>query len=286
MKSHVLHVIKSATGGIGLMLSLLMLAVAIVSIPAHAEDNAWTIDGEHSVARLSLGSGPKSVEVGVARVSGNVAFSGEGAADPVVNLSFASGKKQGGDPVEISFKSKRSMMTEDGKIAVVGELSVTRIERSVYLDSNEGYYGATYGEPVATTATREVTLVLPAVADPASQGSTMKLLASARISREYFPQLLTALSPGNFSNVVVQDESCTVPAVTGEGYYGATCTGRPIETATNSVAPSTPTSGEGYYGFEPAVIPDGGQATIAFDLKLTRTSAPTAVSAAAQTAGN
>jgi len=286
MKSHVLHVIRFATSGIGLMLSLLMLAAAIASIPAHAEDNAWTVDGEHSVVRLSLGSGPKSVEVGVARVSGNVAFSGEGTADPVVNLTFASGKNQGADPVEISFKSKRSMMTEDGKIAVIGNLSVTRIEHSVYLDPNEGYYGATYGEPVATTATREVTLLLPSDPHPNLQSATMKISASTKISREYFPQLLTALSPGNFSNVVVQDENCTVPAVTGEGYYGATCTGTPVETASNSVAPSTPASGEGYYGFEPAVIPDGGQATIAFDLKLTRTSAATAVAAAAQTAGN
>jgi len=284
MKSHVLHVIRFATSGIGLMLSLLMLAVAIASTLAHAEDNAWTVDGEHSAVRLSLGSGPKSVEVGVARVSGNVSFSGEGAADPVVNLSFASDQKQGADPVEISFKSKRSMMTEDGKIAVSGDLSVTRIERSVYLDPNEGYYGATYGEPVATTATRKVTLLLPSDAHPNLQSA--KISAFTKISREYFPQLLTALSPGNFSNVIVQDGSCTVPAVTGEGYYGTTCTGTSVETATNSVAPSTPASGEGYFGFEPAVIPDNGQATIAFDLKLTRTSGPTAVAAAAQTAGN
>ena len=286
MKSHVLHVIRFATSGIGLMLSLLMLAVAIASTPAHAEDNAWTVDGEHFVVRLSLGSGPKSVEVGVARVSGNVSFSGEGAADPVVNLSFAPDQNQGADPVEISFKSKRSMMTEDGKIAVSGDLSVTRIERSVYLDPNEGYYGATYGEPVATTATRKVTLLLPSDAHADLQSATIKISASTKISREYFPQLLAALSPGNFSNVIVQDESCTVPAVTGEGYYGATCTGTSVETAINSVAPSTPASGEGYYGFEPAVIPDGGQATIAFDLKLTRTSGPTAVAAAAQTTGN
>jgi hypothetical protein len=287
MKSNVHRIVELAVSEIGMIFLLLALAVGIASIPAHAEENAWSVDAEHSVARLSLGSGSKSVEVGIARVSGNVAFSAEGAADPVVNLNLAPEQIQGADPVDISFKSKRSMMTNDGQIAVVGDLTVTRVERSEYLDPNEGYYGPTYGDPVSTTATREVTLLLPANAHPELQNASMQISASTKVSREYFPQLLNVISPGNWSNVVVQDENCTVPAVTGEGYYGATGTGTPVETATNSVAPSTPTSGEGYYGFEPAVIPDGGQATIAFDLKLTRTaSAPNAVTAGAQTAGN
>jgi len=283
MKSRMLHIVEFATSEIGLIFLLLTLAVAIASVPAHAQDNTWTVDGEHSIARLSLGSNPKSVEIGLAHVSGNVVFGAAG--DPQVNLNFAAGKNQGADPVEISFKSKRSTVTDDGKIAVVGELSVTRVERSVNLDPSEGYYGATYGEPVVSTATREVTLVLPAEPDPGAQTSSVELLASTRVSREYFPELLSAMSPGNWSNLEVEDESCTVRAATGEGYYGATCTGTPVETATNSVAPATPTSGEGYYGFETAVIPDGGQATIAFDLRLTR-AASSMSAASSASAGN
>jgi hypothetical protein len=283
MKSHILNIVEFASSEIGLSFLLLVLAVGIASVPAHAQDNAWTIDGEHSIARLSLGSNPKSVEIGLARVSGNVLFGAAG--DPEVNLNLASSKDQAADPVEISFKSKRSMVTDDGKIAVVGDLSVTRVERSVNMDPNEAYYGATFGEPVATTATREVTLVLPAEPDPGAQTSTVELLASTKVSREYFPELLSVMSPGNWSNLAVEDESCAVPAVTGEGYYGATCTGTPVATATNSVAPATPASGEGYYGFEPAVIPDGGQATIAFDLRLIRASSNASVASSAS-AGN
>lgn len=70
----------------------------------------------------------------------------------------------------------------------------------------------------------------------------------------------------------------------GEDYSGAACTGTTVATKTNAVASGAPGIGEGYYGFEPAVIPDGGQASIALDLKLTHVSAePSAASA--ETAG-
>ena len=285
MKSHMLRIIHFATNEVGVIFLLLALAVGIASIPAHAQNGIWRVDAEHSIARLSLGSSPKSAEVGVARVSGNVAFDASDPADPIVNLNIKPDNSLGADYSEISFKSTRSAMTSDGKLAVVGDLSVTRVERSVTMDANEGYYGAEYGAPVVKTDTEEITLVFPAASLPAAQNGAMQLSATTNISRERFPQLLAALAQGSGPSMVVQDEKCTtVQSGGGEGYYGATCTGTPVETATNAVNPYSG-GGEGYYGSEPAVIPDGSQATIALNLKLTQVaSAPSASSAAAQTA--
>jgi len=115
----------------------------------------------------------------------------------------------------------------------------------------------------------------------------MQLSATTNISRERFPQLLAALAQGNGSGMVVEDEKCTTTyAGGGDGYYGASCTGTPVDTPTNAVN-AYAGGGEGYYGSEPAVIPDGSQATIALNLKLTQVaSAPSASSAATETAGN
>ncbi len=286
MKSHMLSIIHFATNEVGVIFLLLALAVGIASIPAHAQNGIWQVDAEHSIARLSLGSSPKSAEVGVARVSGNVVFDASDPADPIVNLNIKPDKSLGADYSEISFKSTRSAMTSDGKLAVVGDLSLTRVERSVTMDANEGYYGAEYGAPVVKTDTEEITLVFPAASLPAAQNGAMQLSATTNISRERFPQLLAALQ-GSGPSMVVQDEKCTtVQSGGGEGYYGATCTGTPVETATNAVNPYSG-GGEGYYGSEPAVIPDGSQATIALNLKLTQVaSAPSASSGTTQTAGN
>lgn len=286
MKSHMLRIAHFATNEVGMIFLLLALAIGVASIPAHAQNGIWQVDAEHSIARLSLGSSPKSAEVGVARVSGNVAFDSSDPADPIVNLNIKPDKSLGAGYSEISFKSKRSAMTSDGKLAVVGDLSLTRVERSVTMDANEGYYGAEYGAPVVQTDTEEITLVFPAASLPAAQNGAMQLSATSNISRERFPQLLAALAQGNWPSMVVQDENCTMPSTVGEDYSGATCTGTPVATAANAVN-AYAGGGEGYYGSEPAVIPDGSQATIALNLKLTQVaSAPSASSGAAQTAGN
>lgn len=286
MRLHVQNILHLITSEVGLIFLLLAFAVSLASVKAHAQDT-WQVDAQHSIARLSLGSGPTATEVGIARVSGSVAFATGHAADPVVDLNIEPEQSPASDDPKISFKSKRSMVTGDGKTAVVGDLSVTRIERSVTMDANEGYYGAVYGEPVVHTDTREVTLVLPAATIPAAQNGGMQLSASTSVGREYFPELLAALAPGNWPSTVVEDESCTVPSVTGEGYFGANCTGTPVATPTNSTAPATAVVGEGYYGFEPTVIPDGSRATVALDLKLVPASARTsAASRAAATQGN
>jgi hypothetical protein len=287
MRSRMLRIVHSAANEVGLTFLVLALAIGIASIRARAQDSIWQVDANHSIARLSLGSGTESAEVGVARVSGNVVFDSSDPADPVISLSIEPDESLAADYSEISFKSKRSTMTSDGNLAVVGDLSLTRVERSVTVDPNEGYYGAEYGAPVVQTDTQEVTLVFPDASLPAAHSRTMQLSAATNISRERFPQLLAALAQGNWPSMVVEDENCTMPSTVGEDYSGAICTGTQVASATNSMAPATAGGGEGYYGFELAVVPDGSQATIALNLKLTQVaSAPSAASGTAQAAGN
>jgi len=285
MRSHTVRFLHFVTSGAGLL--LLTLALAAASIPAYAQTGIWQIDAQHSIARLSLGSGPRAVEVGVARVSGSVAFDASNPADPLVNLNIEAGK--GASYSEISFRSKRSEITKDGKLAFVGDLSMTRVERSAtpYVGGGEGYYGAEYGQPVAHTDVREITLVLPSASLPGAQNGTIHLSPATHISRERFPELLSAMAAGNWPNLVVEDEHCTMPATpAGEDYSGPVCSGTPVVTASNSVTTYVG-GGEGYYGSERIVIPDGNQATIAFDLKLNQSeSAPSAASGPAEAAGN
>lgn len=286
MRSHELRGYHGVVSRVGRIFLLLALALAVVSLPAQAQSGIWQVDAQHSVARLSLGSGPRSVEVGIARVSGRVAFDASNPADPLVNLNVEPVK--GANYSEISFRSKRSEITKDGELAIVGDLSLTRVERSVtpYVGGGEGYYGAEYGQAVAHTDVREITLVLPSASVPEAQNGTMRLSPSIHVSRERFPELLSAMAAGHWPNLLVEDEHCTMPATVGEDYSGPVCTGTPVVTATNSVN-TYEGGGEGYYGSERIVTPDGNQATIAFGLTLTQPeSGPSAASGSAEAAGN
>jgi len=284
--SHASRLPHLLTGYTSLTLALLLaLTLCLAPVPALAQGRIWQVDAQHSIARLSLGSGSQSAEIGVAPVTGNVVFDSSDPADPVVDLSIKPGNTLAPEYLEITFKSNRSSITGDGNLAVVGDLSVTHVERNLTLDPNEAYRGPEYGEPVVHTDTREVTLVFPAAGLPAPQNGAIQLSASTTIGREDFPQLLAELESGNRPSVVVEDENCAVPSTTGEDYSGPICTGTPVAIANNNVA--TNGGSEDYRGFEPAVIPNRNQATIALNLKLTQL-APTssAASGATEPAGH
>jgi polyisoprenoid-binding protein YceI len=284
MRSHALRILHFVTSDVGQIFLALTLAVGVASMPAHAQGGIWQVNAEHSIVRLSWGSGSRSAEAGVVRVSGKVVFD---SADPLINFDITPYGRPGPNNSEASFKAKRSAMTSDGKLAVNGDLTLTRVERSVTLNPTEGYYGAEYGTPVAHTATHEVTLVFPGASLPAAQNGAMELVATTNISRERFPQMLAALALGNWPSMVVEDEKCTMPSKVGTDYSGGTCTGTPVATATRSLATATVGGGTGYYGFKPAVVPDGSQATLTLDLKLNQMAATSSVaSGMANAAGN
>ncbi len=258
------------------ILAGLMLATVAASVPANAQE-VWQVNPRYSVARLSLGSGENAAEIGLARVSGDVVFDASDPADPIVNLRISPDKDPHGTHSAMRFTSRRSKVTSDGKLVVTGDLSFTRLERSVTIEPNEAYAGPVYGEPVEHTVTREITFVLSDPIRPKTQNGTMQLPASATVSHEDFPSFLDSLTGGAWPKMLVDDEQCRVPLTIGEDYSGVACTGNVIASVTNREVPTGTAGGEGYYGFQATVIPHRRRATIALDLTLQRAPAPTPV---------
>ena len=262
-------------------LVLLSLAVAsmIGPMPAHAQDT-FQINPQRSVARLFLGSGQNRLEIGLARVRGQVVFDSNDPADPSVSLNITPDDGTRSEYAQMSFTSERSAVTADGKVLVTGALAVTRVERSVSMEPSEAYAGPQYGEPMAHTDTREVTLVFHDSRYQKSNGG-MELSGITSVSRETFPQFVEAVRAGEWPTMLVDDEKCQQPSTIGEDYSGATCTGAVIATVTNRVLIAGTAGGEDYSGFQPAVTPDRKQATIALDLTLTEQPSRAATGSAA-----
>ncbi len=246
--SHSSRILEFVTGGPSFTLTVVLaFALCLASIPAVAQGHIWQVDPQYSFASLSLVSGSQSQEIDVAPVCGKLVFDASDPANAVVDLDIKPGSALGLEYSEIRFKSKRSVISRDGELAVVGDLSLTRVERSATWDPSEAYRGPEYGEPTVRTDTREVTLVFPGASLPADQSEAIRLSASSTIGQEDFPQLLALLESSYSLSVVAPDEDCTVPSTIGEDYSGLICTGTPVATATNP-----------------------NQATIALDMKLTQ----------------
>src|ERR1700687_2328448 len=95
MKSHTAGSLHFLTVNLGQTLALLLALAVSISIPAHAQSGAWQVDAEHSIARLSLGRGSQSAEIGVAPVSGSVVINPSDPADAAVDLNIAFDKRLG-----------------------------------------------------------------------------------------------------------------------------------------------------------------------------------------------
>jgi len=284
MKMHALRNLHLATGKVGMALAWLLVLAFFFSSPAHAQET-WRLDPQLSIARLLLGSGSNALETGLARVSGDVVFDSNDLTDPSVNLKITPGNEAGADYAKMSFTSKRSVLTSDGKLIVTGDLSVTRIERNVTADPNEAYAGPQYGDPVAHTDTHQIALTF---ADPrhlAAQDGTMLFSGTTSVIREDFPPLVDAVTLDDWPTVLVNDKKCEVPPTTvGEDYSGVKCSGTEIAAVSNSEVPNG--VGEVYYGFQPAVTPDRNHATITLNLKLTQNSTTPSVASRSESAGH
>jgi len=285
-----------ATKSAFLTASLTIVILAVTSPAAFADGESWFLDSTTSDARFFQGSAtnPNSVNTGVARVTGEVKLDENNLDNSVFDLGIypadenwghalnAEGTLPAGyvpDPTDhtlLTFKSKRILTTSDGKLEVIGNLTLTRVERSVTLTPNEAYAGPVYGDPVIHTETREVMFLFPSsIATPPSEGSSpatfktqsrLEVSGSAGIGRENFPELLSAISDTNWPSVV-QNEHCTMPSTIGDDYSGAQCTGTLIA-ATNHDNCRMPASiGDDYSG--PLCSPPAGdQTTIVLNLKL------------------
>jgi hypothetical protein len=243
------RILPVAAQRIALMLALSSFA----AVPAIASERNWKLDADHSTARILLGS--NAVNIGVARVGGNVKLDTAEPTNSTLDLSIdpAGGKL-------ISFWSQLATMTPDGKLEVIGDLTLQRLVREVYLNAGEDYYGPVYGELTLQTVTREVTFVLPMH----NRGEKAEITAEARIFRENFPELFAAVNDVNWQPVVL-DKACEMPPPS-EGYAGAACTGTVVAPDRGAAFAQV---GEDYHGFESAA-PKGNLVTIVLKLHLTR----------------
>ena len=207
MNTHALRNLHFVTGKVSLALALLIVVVASLSIPAHAQET-WRLDPQLSIARLSVGSGSNALEIGLARVSGDVVFDSNDPTDPSVNLIITPDNETGAGYPKISFTSKRSVMTSDGKLTVTGDRSVTRIERSVTAEPNEAYAGPEYGDPVVHTETSQIALTFDDPREFFAHHAMVPFSGTTSATREDFPQLLDALTLGDWPTVLVNDEKC------------------------------------------------------------------------------
>ena len=188
----------------------------------------------------------------------------------MVTFEIGSGNPTGAEYATMSFISKTSTITADGKLMVTGDLAATRVVRRVTTEPSEAYAGAQYGDPVSFTTTRQIKLVSagsPQISDP---NGVMHIVGSASVIREDYPQFLDAVSTPGLPTELINDEKCENPSIIGEDYHGADCTGTVIASINNAMVPTGAPSGEGFYGFEPIVTPDRNSATIALNLQSRR----------------
>lgn len=256
----------------------------------------WSLNASSSSAQLFQGSrsNPDSVNTGVARIAGDVTLDSNDLDRSVVDFSIYPADEKWGklldkegnlpagyvpDPSDhtlFTFKSTRVMPTTDGKLKVTGDLTLTRVERSVTMDGNEAYSGPVYGEPVIHTEIREITFLL--------KQDAQDLTGSARVVHEDFPEVVSAIQATNWPTVV-KDEKCQMPSTIGDDYHGAVCTGTVIAAIHNSncQVQNSP-GGEGYTG-PVCTPPAGNQTTIALDLKLQQTGSEQEAESLSRSAG-
>ena len=263
MKPRIGHMIGLARrGALGVSLSIAMAAV--IAPAAIAASGAWSLDSSASHARLFQGSAanPHARDTGMARVTGNVKLDTTDLDKSVFDLRIypadedwpsaltADGKLPVGyvpDATEhtlLTFKSKRILRTPGGELELVGDLTLTRVERSATIDPSEAYAGPVYSDPVMRTETREATFVVPGVATALAADSmtaaaenkqALQVSASAHIGYEDFQYLFSALTGTNLP-LAVEYGNCQLPSTTSEDYSGMQCTG-PLTAAARDNTP-------------------------------------------------
>jgi len=279
----------------------LVFAACFISSLALAGDT-WTLDSVTSNARLFQGSkaNPDSVNTGVARVTGQVKLDTNDPNNSAFDLSIYPADEDWGaalssagdlstgyvpdatDQTLLTFNSKRIVQTGKGELVVIGDLTLTRVERTVTAAPNEAYAGPVYGAPVIHSDTREIRFLFPTLSAGVLSGpltpvtpatlqdkGAQTIVGSARIGDEDFPELSGAIKDTNWPSVV-QNQDCHAPSTVGEDYSGAQCTGTLIAATRHDNCHMPASVGEDYSGSlcTPAA---GNQTTIVLDLKLRRT---------------
>jgi polyisoprenoid-binding protein YceI len=282
------------SGARRLFLSTVM-AAAMVSV-AFASGATWSLDSNSSSARFFQGSkaNPDSLNPGVARVTGNVKLDTSDLENSVFDLSIYPADEDWGDALSpdgnlltgyvldstdhtlLTFKSKRILRTEGSQLEVIGDLTLTRVERGAALTPTEVHAGRVHGIPVIHTIAKEITFQFPSLSAALLPGSlspavpqkegALEVLGSGHVDYKTFPELLHAIKETNWPPVA-RNKECQMPLTVGRDYSGAMCTGSVLATTQDDNCYMPLTVADDYSG--PVCSPAAGnQTTIVLHLKL------------------
>jgi hypothetical protein len=175
----------------------------------------------------------------------------------------------------LTFKSTSILGTEHGTLEVIGNFTLTRVERTVIATPTEAYAGPVYGDLVIHNETREITFVFPSASPEhlstpliptmLQKRGVLEIVGSAHVEREEFPELLSAIKETNWP-AVVRNKGCHMPYTVDKNDSGAPCTGTVDAATGDNNCDVLASAREGYSG--PQCTPGtGNQTTIVLDLK-------------------
>jgi len=269
-------------------------AAFFVTSLALASDT-WILDASTSNARLFQGARANSelVSFGVGRVTGKVKLDTNDLDASFFDLSIYPAD-EGGEHVLhpegtlptiyvpratdrslLTFKSTSILGTGNGTLEVIGNLTLTRVERTVIATPTEAYAGPVYGDLVIHNETREITFVFPSASPEhlstpliptmLQKRGVLEIVGSAHVEREEFPELLSAIKETNWP-AVVRNKGCHMPYTVDKNDSGAPCTGTVDAATGDNNCDVLASAREGYSG--PQCTPGtGNQTTIVLDLK-------------------
>ena len=266
------------------------LTIVIAAFAIFAQAIKWHIDSDHSTASIFLaqsGDPDPGLNIAVAMAAGTMNLD---SADPS-KLSFqftifpADQKKALLNPDGtfrpgayaalsryslMSFHSKTAFREQSGKLRIMGDLTVTYVEREAPADGNVAYGGPVLITPVAETAAGEVTFTFDKLLSEIVHGQKvawLQMTGLGKIELEDLPTLQEWLSRSVWP-MVVEDRDCYMPnySASMRDYNGAVCTGKLVETKPPEQAPHS--FGVDYSGPRSETPKRVNEVRILLDLKL------------------
>ena len=268
--------------------AILALGAIVVGVSGKAApaNGSWQVDAQHSAAQLITDGltdyGQKKINftLGFARVNGTLKLDNTDPANSKLDLHMYPADTQApilGEDGKLAakwlantanntlmcFHSKKIVRTPDGKLQATGDLVITRVDRNVELDPNQGYSGPVYGPPVVHRVVRDATFVFDLSGE--QKDNAVLATGSTSMSREGFPELVRAVIATSWPPLVM-DEQCQNPAAGTEDYRGFRCTGTFMEAA--GLPPAPQRIGEDYPNPDNYNTVVGNQLTIRVNLHL------------------
>ena len=209
--------------------------------------HTWIVDSSKSNARLFQGTSANSelVNSGVGCVTGKVKLDTNDLDSSFFDLSIYPANEiwehvlnsdatlpsiyvpRTTDRSLLTYKSTSILGTGSGRLAVIGNLTLTHVERTVIAPPAEAYAGPVYSDPVVHSEIREITFLFPSESAAYLSGpltpatlhtkGVMEIAGAARVDHEEFPELLSAIKETNWPPLAQNKERHMPSTVAGRG---------------------------------------------------------------------